>query len=276
VAGQKREREVERARYERQQARRTQRSQKTRRRERIIATVVVAVFVVGGFAYLGSVLNGKDDTDAVADPSSSPEVSPSSSIPPSTMDCAPVNGKTPSSKTYADAPTQTLKAGTTYAVTLATNCGDIKITLASKAAPKNVQSFLGLAADGFFDDTNCHRLTTAGIFVLQCGDPKGDGTGGPGFALPDENLPKEGTNNYPAGTVAMANSGANTAGSQFFLVYKDTTLGPNYTILGVMDAASIKIVEDVAKQGTANGSEDGPPNQPVQILTTTTTAKAGS
>ena len=97
MAGQKREREVERARYERQQARRTQRSQKTRRRERIIATVVVTILAVGGFAYLGKVLSDKDDTSTAADPSVSPEVSPSSSVPPSTMDCAPLNGKTPSS-----------------------------------------------------------------------------------------------------------------------------------------------------------------------------------
>ena len=185
------------------------------------------------------------------------------------MDCAAPNGETPGAKTYPEAPDVTLKAGTTYSVTLATNCGDIVIELDSKGAPANVESFLGLADDGYFDDTMCHRLTTENIFVLQCGDPVGDGTGGPGFTLPDENLPKDGDNNYPAGTVAMANAGANSAGSQFFLVYKDTTLPPNYTILGTM-TSGLKLVKEVAAQGTADGTGDGPPNQPVQILSTTT------
>ena len=250
MAGQKREREVERARYERQQARRAQRSEKTKRRERIIATVVVAVLAVGGFAYLGTVLN--NDDAVVADPSTSPtpstEPSPSTSVEPSTMDCAAPNGETPGAKTYAEAPDVTLKPDTTYSVTLATNCGDIVIELDSKGAPANVESFLGLADDGYFDDTMCHRLTTENIFVLQCGDPVGDGTGGPGFTLPDENLPKDEDNNYPAGTVAMANAGANIAGSQFFLVYKDTTLPPNYTILGTM-TSGLKLVEAGGRAG---------------------------
>ncbi len=106
--------------------------------------------------------------------------------------------------------------------------------------------------------------------MLQCGDPQGNGSGGPGYKLPDENLPEAGANNYPAGTVAMANSGKNTAGSQFFLVYEDSTLGADYTILGTM-TSGLEIVQEVAAQGTANGEPDGAPAQPVQILTTDTT-----
>ncbi len=273
MAGQKREREVERARYERQQARRAQRSEKTKRRERIIATVVVAVLAVGGFAYLGTVLNNDDDTNAAPSTSTSPNPtespSPSTSTQPSALDCAEPNGDKPSGKQYDDAPPITLKPDTVYSVTLVTNCGDIGIEFAAEAAPVNVASFIGLANDGFFDNTNCHRLTTEGIFVLQCGDPMANGSGGPGYELPDENLPEDGANNYPAGTVAMANAGAGTGGSQFFLVYDDTTLGPNYTILGTM-TSGLDIVQAVGAEGTADGSPDGPPKQPVQILTAKT------
>ncbi len=99
-------------------------------------------------------------------------------------------------------------------------------------APATVASAAFLADTGFYNSTACHRLTTAGIFVVQCGDPAGDGTGGPGYQIPDENLPPEGEANYPAGTVAMANAGPGTSGSQFFLVYEDTTLPAGYTIWG--------------------------------------------
>jgi peptidyl-prolyl cis-trans isomerase B (cyclophilin B) len=264
VAGQKREREVERARYERQQARRAARSQKSKQRERIIASVVVAVLAVGGFVYLANVL--RDDTDATT---ATPGASTSPTTDPSSLDCAPVNGETPAGTQYDQPQDITLKPKTTYSVTLGTNCGDIAIEFDAKAAPENVASFIGLANDGYFDNTLCHRLTTSGLFVLQCGDPKGDGSGGPGYDLPDENLPKDAENNYPAGTVAMANAGAGTGGSQFFLVYEDTTLGPNYTILGTM-TSGLDLVQAVAAEGTADGGTDGPPKQPVQILTAKT------
>ena len=132
-----------------------------------------------------------------------------------------------------------------------------------------------LTQQGFFDLTSCHRLTTAGIFVLQCGDPKGDGTGGPGYQLPDENLPTAGADNYPAGTVAMANAGKGTGGSQFFLVYQNTTLPPDYTIWGKI-ASGLDVVRYVASQGVQGGGTDGPPNQPVVIVKATTTEKPGS
>ncbi len=125
-----------------------------------------------------------------------------------------------------------------------------------------------LAAKGFFNGTNCHRLTTQGIFVLQCGDPKGNGTGGPGYEIPDENLPASGANNYPAGTVAMANSGPNTNGSQFFIVYKDTTLPPDYTVWGKV-SSGMDVVDKVAAAGVQGGAMDGPPALPITIETAT-------
>ena len=154
------------------------------------------------------------------------------------------------------------------AVTITTGLGDIDATLDADATPCTVGSFVSLAEQGYFDDTECHRLTTAGIFVLQCGDPTATGSGGPGYAFEDELTGEE---SYPAGTLAMANAGPNTNGSQFFIVYGDTQLPPAYTVFGSVDEAGVALVEDVAKEGTdnANGQGDGAPNQAVEIETVT-------
>jgi peptidyl-prolyl cis-trans isomerase B (cyclophilin B) len=159
-------------------------------------------------------------------------------------------------------------------ITLATNCGDITIRTLPDAAPETVRSESFLASQGFYDGTLCHRLTTQGIYVLQCGDPAGDGTGGPGYSVPDENLPADGPANYPAGTVAMANAGPGTSGSQFFIVYEDTTLPGAYTIWGQV-TEGLDIVRSLAGQGVLDGSGDGPPLQPIGIESATV-APAGS
>ena len=143
-------------------------------------------------------------------------------------------------------------------LTLHTNCGDIVIDTSSINAPKTLAAISQLASHHFYDDSLCHRLTTKGIFVLQCGDPTATGRGGPGFSYPDENLPQLFTNNYPEGTVAMANSGPNPNGSQFFLVYSDTTLNPNYTIWGKI-SSGLNIVKYIASQGVKSGGNDGAP-----------------
>ena len=121
-----------------------------------------------------------------------------------------------------------------------------------------------LAQNNYFDGTICHRLTTEGIFVLQCGDQTGTGTGGPGFNIPDENLPQPIVNNYPAGTVAMANAGPGTSGSQFFLVYQDTSLGPDYTIWGSI-TSGLDILKTIASAGVVGGGADGAPASAVTI-----------
>ena len=153
-----------------------------------------------------------------------------------------------------------------YQWVLNTNCGQVVVELDHKAAPTTVNSMLYLSQQKYFDQTPCHRLTTSGLFVLQCGDPTGTGTGGPGYTFKDENLPKQKDNNYPAGTVAMANSGPGTNGSQFFIVYEDTTLGANYTIFGKV-IKGLDIVQSVAELGASTGA-DGSPNQPIGILNT--------
>lgn len=132
------------------------------------------------------------------------------------------------------------------AVTIATNRGDFKATLTPDTAPCTVNSFVSLAEQGWYDGTACHRLVVG--FVLQCGDPSGSGTGGPGYSYADE---VSGEETYPAGTLAMANSGPDTNGSQFFIVLADSELPPSYTVFGSIDAASLKIAQDIAAKGNA-------------------------
>lgn len=148
--------------------------------------------------------------------------------------------------------------------TFITNCGDIEITTVGSKAPFTLTSLATLAEAGFYDDSLCHRLTTQGLYVLQCGDPTATGSGGPTYSVADENLPQQIENNYPAGTVAMANSGPNTNGSQFFLVFDDTTLGANYTIWGEI-TQGLDIVKAIAAAGVVGGAGDGTPLQSVQI-----------
>ena len=158
-------------------------------------------------------------------------------------------------------------------LTLTTNCGDIVISLNPKA-PQTVTNISALANAGYYNKSLCHRLTTEGLFVLQCGDPTATGSGSPtgwkGYA--NENLPKAGAKNYPAGTVAMANSGPGTNGSQFFLVYADTQLGPDYTIWGKI-TKGLDLVKKISAVGAyqmqgeqAFYAGDGYPVQMVEIV----------
>jgi peptidyl-prolyl cis-trans isomerase B (cyclophilin B) len=162
-------------------------------------------------------------------------------------------------------------------LTLTTNCGPIVISLLGSKAPITVTSIAALANAGYYNKSLCHRLTTEGIFVLQCGDPTASGSGSPtgwkGYI--DENLPKVGAKNYPAGTVAMANSGPKTNGSQFFLVYQDTQLGPDYTIWGKI-TKGLDLVQKIGAVGAyqmsgeqAMYAPDGFPIQMVEIVKAT-------
>ena len=164
-------------------------------------------------------------------------------------------------------------------LTLSTNCGEIVITLNPKA-PQTITNISALANGKYFDNSLCHRLTTAGIFVLQCGDPTYEGNGNPPKwdTYKDENLPKAGPKNYPAGTVAMANPARpNANGSQFFLVYQDTQLGPDYTIWGKITKGldTIKKIGEIgALQWQGNQAiyapdGDGEPIQQVAIIKAT-------
>jgi len=125
------------------------------------------------------------------------------------------------------------------------DAGDVVMNFVRDSAPCAVHSFESLASQKYFDNTSCHRLVLG--FVLQCGDPTGSGSGGPGYSFKDE---LTGSETYPVGTVAMANSGANTNGSQFFIVIGTTySLQPDYTVLGTVDAASMQVVQSIVDQG---------------------------
>ncbi len=146
-------------------------------------------------------------------------------------------------------------------LTITTNRGDIGVTLRTEETPCTAGSFTWLAEQGYYDDTPCHRLVTSGIFVLQCGDPSGTGSGGPGYRFDDE---LSGDETYPAGTLAMANAGPDTNGSQFFIVYAESGLPAKYAVFGEVDAAGLKVVEDVARAGSEPAG-DGSPVEEVVI-----------
>jgi len=293
VTSSKRRREMARAKAERQAARRAEAAQRRSTRNRILAVVAV-VLVVGGVLAWAVLNRSSDSTDVAApsetaipsesaapdaspspepdsstDPTASPEPSPTSTEQPDAA-CAPALDTRPDDLTWPKAPEDKVKPDTAYTMTLATNCGDIVIDTLPAEAPATVASMAFLTQEGYFDLTACHRLTTEGIFVLQCGDPAGNGTGGPGYSIPDENLPAEGEANYPAGTVAMANAGPGTGGSQFFIVYEDTTLPSGYTIWGTV-AKGLDVVKGIAAAGVEGGGTDGPPAQRVVIEKATLT-----
>jgi peptidyl-prolyl cis-trans isomerase B (cyclophilin B) len=164
----------------------------------------------------------------------------------------------------------------TVRVELKTNQGDIPLTLKRAKAPCTVQSFLHLARHKFYDITTCHRLTSyPTLKVLQCGDPSGTGEGGPGYKykdelptdlLPSPTDPTGARKVYPRGTLAMANAGPDTNGSQFFLVYADSALRPNYTIFGTVGEEGLATLDKIAAGGVAPpDTTDGKPALPVTV-----------
>ena len=251
VTSDQRRRQLAREKYERQQQRRAQARRKSRQRLAVIgaAAAVVVATLVGLIA--GGVFDSEDKTVEPPADAASPSAAPTPKQSP---------------------PAMAIDDKAKYTFDLKTSAGPIKFGMDAAKTPQTVNSFKSLADKGFFDNTKCHRLVTGGIFVLQCGDPEGTGSGGPGYNIPDENLDALGKPNeqgqviYPAGTVAMANTGQpGTGGSQFFLVYKDSPLAPQYTPFGTIDPAGVKVLEEVAKAGTATGTPDGAPKTPVTI-----------
>jgi peptidyl-prolyl cis-trans isomerase B (cyclophilin B) len=246
VTQEQRKRQLAREKFLRQQQRRTAARRKARMRNSVIASVL-GVILVGSLAlYTSGVLKDDDKTNASSE--STPSAEPSKAPDPCEK---PAAGKVKTAK-WKKEPPLTIDKSATYAMELATTCGAIDIDLKTSAAPRTVNSFSFLAGKGYFDHTKCHRLTTEGIYVLQCGDPTGSGSGGPGYTIPDENLKDKSlkSNIYPAGTVAMANTGQpNSGGSQFFLVYQDSQLPPSYTPFGTVSESGMKVLKKIAAAG---------------------------
>ena len=228
---------------------------------RRLSAMALAVSVVGLLAGCGSSSSGGEGNPAVLAPSNSSSAAPAAGA----GGCSAPPSAKPAQQHYDAEPKVTI-APTTYTAKIVTNCGTITVALDGKAAPHTVNSFVFLAGKHYFDNTKCHRLTTSGIFVLQCGDPTGTGSGGPGYEFRDENL--DGAS-YGAGTVAMANAGPGTNGSQFFFVYADTQLPPNYTPFGHI-TSGLDILKAIASKGSTPAG-DGAPNQPVVIESFTIT-----
>lgn len=274
----------------REAAKRKLERQLVRRQERAKRRKIVGAGVVGGVVLIVAgvvvwVVNsgGGDDTTAASSP-------PSSSAPP-----VPTVGTIPTQRTALPTRTKPLPNPTTCSypadsqgakppkpvtapdgknvpaqgkvdITLKSTAGDIPITLDRALAPCTVQAFVSLAKQGFYTDTICHRLGVTDLQMLQCGDPnaKGDvttdGTGGPGFTIPDEFIDGE---KYGRGILAMANTGQpNSGGSQFFMVYGTAELPPQYTIFGSISDAGLKVLDSIAKAGIGTVGQDGVTGEP--------------
>ena len=249
VSQEQRRRQLAREKFLRQQQRRTSARRKARMRNAAIASVLGVILIGSVALYTTGVVLGDDDSKTNA----SAEVTPSASATSKAPDPCdkPAEGKV-KTQTWKKEPALTVDKSAKYTMKLETTCGDIDIALKAKAAPHTVNSFDFLAGEGYFDHTKCHRLTTEGIYVLQCGDPTAQGNGGPGYNIPDENLKDESLkdNTYPAGTVAMANTGQpDSGGSQFFLVYQDSQLPPSYTPFGTVSKEGMTVLKKIASAG---------------------------
>ena len=168
-----------------------------------------------------------------------------------------------------EAPAAEAPADGAVAATITTNFGDIGLTLDAATTPCTVNSFVSLAEQGFYDDTPCPRIgDQEGFGILQCGDPTGTGAGGAGYSFADE---LTGDETYPAGTLAMANAGPDTNGSQFFLVFRDSQFPPSYTVFGTIDEAGLEVLEAIAAEGNDNSNPagGGAPNKDVTIESVT-------
>lgn len=247
-----RQRAAARARLEKEMAERAAHARKRRQRQAIIGSAIAVVIIAGAAVWIVSSM--KDDKKT-------PAASASAAVPAGQVACTWTPSDPSGGAKIKDVglPPKTAPNTGTATLSIKTNLGTITATMDRSKVPCTAESFQYLTSKKFFDNSKCHRLVNQAQFsVLQCGDPfatgKGwretDGTGGPSYTMAEENLPTatQGTT-YPAGSIAMANTGQpNSTGSQFFIVAKDTTLPPSYTLLGKL-TAGLNIVQGVVKAG---------------------------
>jgi peptidyl-prolyl cis-trans isomerase B (cyclophilin B) len=243
-----RQRAAARARLEKEMAERAAAAHKRRQRQAIIGSAIAVVVIAGAAVWLMTALNHDDKKKASA-----------SGAPAGTVSCTwtPAGATGGKVKDVGTPPTTVPNTGTSV-LTMDTNLGPIKADLDLSKVPCTGASFAYLSSKKFWDNTKCHRLVNENSFkVLQCGDPfatgKGyrqtDGQGGPSYTMTEENLPTDTNNPYPAGSIAMANTGQpGSTGSQFFIVSEDTKLPASYTLLGKI-TTGLDIVKGVVKAG---------------------------
>ena len=252
-------REAERRRLKRQLQRRAEREAR-RRRFAVIASIVGTVLIIAVIiTVVVATGNDKSSPPAGHRTNTTPATTTSSTPPPAAYPCTWTQSGTAAKQVTPPKTTKPPKTGKVNILVNSTR-GNMTFQLDRSLAPCAVASFASLAEQNYFNGSPCHRLTTANIFVLQCGDPTGTGSGGPGYSFADE---LSGHEKYTRGVIAMANSGANTNGSQFFIVYKDTPLPPNYTIFGKV-TTGLNVVDKVAKKGS-DPTGDGKPKLPITL-----------
>jgi peptidyl-prolyl cis-trans isomerase B (cyclophilin B) len=254
-----RQRAAARARLEKEMAERATAARKRRQLQAGIGAGVALLLVIAGTVWLVTSLGDDGDKKNVAgaaDPSASAAANGCN------WTEVPKDQRSPTTKDVGLPPTTTPPTSGKQVMTISTNHGDVKVTMDLAKVPCTAASFAHLASKQFFSDTKCHRILPG---LLQCGDPaakgKGyretDGQGGPSYRFGDENLPVNEQPPYPSGVVAMANGGANTNGSQFFIVYKDTQLQPAYTVIGKV-TTGLDVVEKATAAGHDGAFESGP------------------
>ena len=272
---------------ERQLERRAEKARK-RRIYTIIGSTLAAIVVIGAVVAT-VVITNRDSGSQTASAATTTSTAPVPEVPgaPGALpafaapaglgqDCQyPASAEKASKEVKAPRTGQVPTDPAQISASMETNQGDIGLMLDNGKAPCTVNSFANLAQSGFFNETPCHRLTTSeGLSVLQCGDPTGEGTGGPGYEFANEYPTNQYQPDdpalqqplvYPRGTLAMANAGPGTNGSQFFLVYKDSQLPPNYTVFGTIDETGLATLDKIAAGGVAGGGQDGKPATDVQV-----------
>lgn len=255
------------------------RKEKTKPLTVVFASLAVILVVVGGIWYAAT--RSTEDEVITADETSTtaetPDYQPlaltrTTALGDSVVCEYPDSGE--ASKDVSKPATENVPATGTVTVNLTTAQGNIGMELDRSVSPCTVNAVEHMASEGYYNDTVCHRITTSGIYVLQCGDPSGTGAGGPGFSFANEYPTDEATDLttpviYERGTIAMANAGADTNGSQFFLNYEDSPLAPNYTYFGQITEEGLATLDAIAEVGAEGGVSDGAPAEEVRIESAT-------
>jgi peptidyl-prolyl cis-trans isomerase B (cyclophilin B) len=278
-------REAAKRKLDRQLARRAQRA-KSRRKYAVAGSVAAVALVIGVVGLIVTLGGGDQTVNTAANPATpaapvtttaTTKPSPSNELPaplarpqplPASVDCQYQATQQTPARPVTPPPAGPTSTEGSVAATMQTSAGPIGLTLERALAPCTVNSFISLARQGFYANSPCHRLVTnPGLQVLQCGDPTGSGAGGPGYTVPDEVFPEL---TYGRGYVAMANTGQpDSGGSQFFLIYGQTQLPPDYTVFATITPEGLKVIDEIARAGDDGSLEPSPgggkPNAPVTI-----------